>query len=248
MRKLLILTLACSCLTGLNAAEKLSVGHPDIDPSFIKPYTAKFNLFKFEKDGKKGIPNGYWTDTVEFLGNGENKQLHRIVTRTNAKGDIDLWRSHLNHAKTLAPITTDNRSGDNLLQVAHLDFNGTKIKAGIIPAPQKPMMVVDFVTEEKVFDLSIWASILMSVPFEEGYEAEIPVLGAGGVMKYEYITVESEEEITLSNGKKVNTWRVSTRDRPWTAWLSKDFSPYIVKTLQNFKDGTRWVSYLELSE
>lgn len=70
------------------------------------------------------------------------------------------------------------------------------------------------------------------------------MLGTGGVLQWETITIEGEEKIALPDGHRISTVRVSTSERPWTAWLSKQQAPYIFKTLQRFPDGSSWESIL----
>lgn len=226
----------------LPANVELAIGHPDIDPGFIEPYSARFVLERIDLDGIAS-PHGYWTDAVSFVEQGNRRVLRREVARFNAEGKSDLWRVHLVDAETLAPLVTDNRDGPGRQRIMHLDFDAGKVNVAVIPEPEKAAVTASFDVDPPAFDLSIWATLLMSVPFEAGYVAKLPVLGPGGVVAWELITVEGQELIELPDGSKIPTWKVSTRDRPWSAWLTKVQKPYIIKTVQNWPDGSRWVSH-----
>jgi len=224
--------------------EELRVGDSRIDPAFIRPYTARFELTRIDADGKRE-PNGEWTDRVDFVERGGNRLLRREVSRSTAEGVEDMRRVHLVDALSLAPKVTDQRGESG--SVSHLDFSGPKITATILQNSESAVLQVPLEIADSPFDLSIWATLLMSVPFDVGASFKIPVVGAGGVLQWETITIEGEEKIALPKGRQISTVRVSTSERPWTAWLSKNQAPYIFKTLQRFPDGSNWESILVTS-
>ncbi len=224
-----------------NESDELRIGDSRMNPAFITPYTSRFELTRIDADGHRE-PNGEWTDRVEFVEREGVRLMRREVSRTTAAGIEDMWRVHLVDANSLAPIVTDQRGDAG--SVSHIDFSGKELVATILPSSESASIRVPLEFDESPFDLSIWATLLMSVPFETGASVKIPVLGTGGVLQWETITIDGEEEIELPLGERVTTYRVSTKERPWTAWLSKQRSPYIFKTLQRFADGSTWESVL----
>jgi len=208
------------------SGDELRIGDSRIDPAFITPYTSRFELTRIDADGTR-VPHGQWTDHVDFLERGGSRLLRREVSRSTAAGVEDMRRLHLVDASSLAPKVTDQR-GENG-SVSHLDFAGPKVTATILQNSESAVLQVPLEFEESPFDLSIWATLLMSMPFEVGASFRIPVLGTGGVLQWETVTIEGEEEIVLPNGRQISTVRVSTSNRPWTAWLSKHQAPHIFR-------------------
>jgi len=228
-------------LTTSAAAERLSVGTPDIDPSFILPYESTLDLAREANDGSL-IPDGYWTDKVTFVDRGDRRLMRREVAKFDTQGQRTMWRVHLVDAQTLAPVVTHHREGADQAVIQHLDFDNTKVVATVVTSPDQPVLHLSRDLEQAPYDLPIWATILMSLPFQAGYSADFPVVGQGLVLDWETATVEARETVTTPGGRNVDTWRISTAKRPWTAWVSRE-APYIVKTLQNLPDGGRVVSF-----
>lgn len=241
---LVVFSIAHANPTDADVSNELRIGDERINPSFIAPYTSRFVLTRIDADGSRE-PNGEWTDHVDFVDRGGIRFLRREVTRSTADGVEDLRRLHLVNPTSLAPKVTDQRGTSG--SVSHLDFSGPNVIATILQNAESPIVQVPLEFEESPFDLSIWATLLMSVPFDVGASFKIPVVGAGGVLQWETIKIEGEEMVALPNGQRISTVRVSTSERPWTAWLSKSEAPYIFKTLQRFPDGSNWESILVTS-
>ncbi len=227
---------------------KVPVGAPEMDASYIEPFEAHYTLEVFDAEGSH-YPSGSWTDNISHVDIDGQRLLRRKVTLYNTKGELVFDRVHLADAKTLAPVRVEQigfRPAEEIgffIRYYHQEFTEQSVNQTIVLDNGGSVIQAPIPISESPFDYSIWATLLMSLPFVEGTQYQIPTLGQGGEVAWETITVEGLEDVELNNGKTVKAWKVSTQLRPWTVWLKKD-QPYAVKFIQVLPNGKDQVSTL----
>ncbi len=229
-------------LDALADTKKLSVGHADDDAAINTDYDARFDLTLVGADGVVR-PNGYWTDKITHEDHDGQDVLKRHVRLFDAAGQQLLERVHLNDARTLAPKIVQQIGTGFGPPLYDLRFNGGHVEITLVATLGGPIQQLSVDLDPAPFDLAIWATFLMSLPFEAGYEAEFPILGPGPALAWEMARVIGPETLATPSGETFDTYKVETVNRPWTAWLRKDV-PHIVKIIQNFPDGSYQISWL----
>jgi hypothetical protein len=244
LRTVLLTGVIIAPLQALHATGPLAAGVVSINGSFIEAYQAEFDLVLVSPDGEPKS-EGYWTDNISHVERDDKTMLRREVARFTAEGDRDLWRVHLADATTLEPSLMHDRTGKAMDTVTHLDFNGTSISATLIQSPESQALSLTKDLEAAPYDLSLWAPLLMSVPREAGSRVEIPVLGPGLVLASETITVHGQVALKHPSGQFIETWKISTTNRPWTLWVM-DEAPYIVRIDKDLGEDQRLESWLRM--
>lgn len=223
----IIFLIIFSTSTMAETIQKLTVGHEDIDVSFIKPYYSEFEFFLVGKDGKL-VPEGRWTDKVDYIDKDDQKYLRRKVVRFSNLGEEDLKRVMIGQAKTLAPSSNHQVMGKNVDVVTGFHFDGKKISATLINASNFEIKKLDATLDQSPFDLSFWAILASSIPFETGYQAALPVFRSGSKeVGWENFEVLGNETIKIDS-KSYDTYVVEASPSSWKFWLRKEY-PYIVK-------------------
>lgn len=241
MQKIWLFVLTLLLAAPASASQRLAVGDALIDPGFMQPYSARFELQQRDADGNSR-PDGYWTDEMRVVEQDGQRLLRREVAVFDAQGQRLLHRINLADAQTLAPVTTDQRGPDGA--VLHMDFADTRLRVTKIDSHTQPAAQLDLAFPQPALDLSLWAPTLASLPLTVGASYEIPVLGAGGTLAWETVTVEAEEDLTLADGGKLSVHRVRTATRPWTAWINKQHPPYLFRVEKPLPDNQISVSTL----
>lgn len=221
---------------------KLHVGHTDVDATIITDYDARFDLTLVGAEGASR-PNGYWTDVLTHEDRGGQATLKRHVRLFDADGRQMFERVHFNDARTLAPKIVQQIGTGFGPPLYDLRFDGGHVDIALVGALGAPLQQLSIDLDPAPFDLSIWATFLLSLPFETGYEAEFPILGPNAVLAWETARVIGPETLTTPAGKTFDTFKVETVNRPWTAWLRKE-APHIVKIIQNLPDRSHQISWL----
>jgi len=242
----LSLGLATSSLA-LADPQRVPVGDPVLDASFIQDFSLKYDLEIITADGES-LRNGHWEDRVSHVAENGANLLRRQVTLFNEGGELLLDRVHLADAKTLAPVRVEQimykpieRMGF-YVRYLHQEFKDGIVEQGVVMAPGGQFYKVDAPVTEAPYDYSIWATLLMSLPLVEGAEYQIPILVQNQVID-ETIYIRGLETVTLKSGKTYEAYKVETKTRPWTVWLRKD-APYAVKFSQTMPDGSTQISHL----
>jgi hypothetical protein len=237
----IIITSMISVAAAAESIPKLNVGHEDIDISFIKPYESEYEFFLIGKDDNL-IPGGRWTDKVDLFEKEQQKYLTRKVVRFSNQGVEDLKRVTIGQAKTLAPTSNHQVSGENLDVMTFFHFAGQKISAALINSASFDIKQLDVTLDQSPFDLSFWAILASSLPFEVGYQAALPVYKPGSdKVGWENFKVSGKETIKIDS-ENYATFRVETSPSNWKFWLRKE-RPYIVKIEHPYGETTA-VSFL----
>ena len=220
---------------------KLTVGHEDIDISFIKPYYSEFEFFLVGKDGKLA-PGGRWTDKVDFFEKEDKKYLRRKVVKFSNSGVEDLKRVMIGQAKTLAPVSNHQVMGENLEVISVFHYDAKKISATLINSASFEIKKLDASLDQSPFDLSFWAILASSIPFEMGYQADLPIFKPGNKqVSWENFKVLGNETLKIES-KSYDTTVVEASPSNWKFWLRKEY-PYIVKIDHPYGE-TRAISFL----
>jgi len=226
---------------------KVFVGSPTVDASFIEPFEALYDLIVFETDGSS-YPNGFWKDKISQVAIEDKTLLRRKVTLYNKDGDLVFDRVHLADAKNLDPLRVEQAGFlpvDEMglfIRYYHQEFKENEVFQTVVLDNGGPVIQAPIPIDEKPFDYSIWATLLMSLPFVEGAQYEIPILAQNQVV-WETVTIGKQESVELKDGTSVEAWKVSTKLRPWVVWLRKE-RPYAVNFSQQLHNGKTPVSVL----
>lgn len=218
----------------------VTVGDGTVDGSFIRSYASAFRLWKMGDNGERE-PFGRWTDSVRYVEHQGRRTLYRAVARYTAEDVKDLWRDHLVDPETLAPFRTLQHFGDGLGSSVLLEFAGDSLTVEVKNGPDAPVQTVGRSYETPVYDLSLYAILLVGFPLEEGFTAQFPTFGNQLVPVSETMRVTGRERVPVEDGRTVEAWVVETEYRPWTVWLTRE-PPYIAKVVQRMPDGSVIVS------
>jgi len=210
-----------------------------VNGAFIESYAASFRLVRKTADGKAS-PYGRWIDTVRFVSRDGRRLLRRVVARYDSTDTMDLWREHLVDPVSLAPVSTWQRIGAGLSQSARFTFVGDSIDVQLHNVPTPGDRAVGRRLREPVFDLALYATLLVSFPLGDGYRARFPIYGPNLDLAWETLTVTGRERVPVEKGE-VDAWVVETAGRPWVAWLSRE-APYIARIVQRSPDGSEVAS------
>jgi hypothetical protein len=234
-----------SAATWAETIPKLTVGHEDIDISFIQPYNSEFEYFLIGKDGEL-IPEGRWTDQVSYFEKADKQYIKRKVTRFSKSGTEDLKRVMIAEAKTLAPSSNHQFMGEDLDVMTVFHYDNQNVSATLINAASFEIKKLDATLDQSPFDLFFWATLASSIPFETGYQAALPVFRPGSeVAGWENFKVLGTETIQVNN-QSYETYVVEALPSGWKFWLRKEY-PYIVKIDHPF-GTTRAVSLLSTDD
>ncbi len=229
------------------AAESVAVGDSRVSAIFIQPYDASFKYYSVnEKDER--VLLGTWTDDVTVTGNDDKTVLRRKVIRYSLDGAADFSRTTTANADTMGPIASHQTFGDGLSGVSHVDFDGTAITQILLAQPEAPARVLQADLGQKVFEGSFWATLAMSLPFEEGLVVEFPTYTFGGeTIGSETYQVHGEETLEAM-GETFTARKITAPDSNWTFWVRKE-APYIVRIehpLPSLQSGEMAVSIIEM--
>lgn len=219
---------------------EVTLGDGTVDGSFIQPYASAFRLWKMGDNGERE-PFGRWTDSVRYIEHQGRRVLYRVVARYTAEDVKDLWRDHLVDPETLAPIRTLQHFGEDLGSSVLLEFAGDSLTVELKNGPDAPAQTVGRSFEAPVYDLSLYAILLVGFPLEDGFAARFPTFGNQLAPVSETMRVTGRERVPVEDGRTVEAWVVETEYRPWTVWLTKE-PPYIAKVVQRMPDGSEIVS------
>ena len=225
------------------SAQSIEVGDSRVDASFIQPYEATFKFFDQSEEGEP-VFAGTWTDDVTLTESEDQEVLSRRVVRFTPDGVADLERTTTATANTLAPITTHQVFGENLSGVMHVDFNETAMTQILISQPSAAARVLQVELGQNVFERSFWATLAMSLPFEEGLTVELPTYALGkntvGSEVFEVHGIETVEAM----GTTFPARRITAPGSNWTFWVRKE-PPYIVQITHPSSSGGTATSVLE---
>jgi hypothetical protein len=206
---------------------KLNVGHKDLNASFIKPYYSEFEFFVEADDGSL-IQEGHWTDSVDFIESEGNHYIRRKVIRFSNSGEQNLKRVMVAEKKTLAPISSHQVNGDNLDMIIAFHYAEKEISATQISSANFDIKKMDVSLDQSPFDLSFWSTLALSIPFEKGYQAMLPVYKPGNdKVSWETFKVIGHKTIKISD-ENYKTHVIEASPSNWKFWLRKEF-PYVVK-------------------
>lgn len=231
-------TLGVPAQPAMAQVDTIFVGDGTIDGSYILPYATIWRLWRKDADGTL-TDAGRWTDTVRYVDVEGRHLMQRLVARWTPAGVRDLWRDHLVEPGTMRPVTTHQRAGDQLSQSVRMAFDGDSVDVRIDTGQGEQALGRRYPTD--VFDLSLYAVLLAGFPLREGYTARFPVVGQMLQHTWETMRVTDIDTVAVEDGQRVETFVVSTEQRPWTVWLTREW-PYIAKIVQRFPDGTQWIS------
>lgn len=213
-----------------------------IDASFIQPYEASFSFYLEAQDGSR-TPGGTWTDSVQI----EESVLGRTVVRYNPDSVAEMRRVVLADRTTLYPQLMDQRFGESLSGIFRAEFGPDSVRQTLVGSPTSPAqdLVVDY--NAPVREISLWATLAMSVPFETGGSFEVPVIAENRrAVANVTVNIGASETITVA-GEEYEATQVTMPDNQWTFWLRKE-APYILRIEHPGPNDTVAVSELESFE
>ncbi len=136
---------------------------------------------------------------------------------------------------------TLQRFGEGLGSSYLLEFAGDSLTVELKNSPDGPSQTLGRSYPGPVFDLSLYALLLVGFPLEEGYAARFPTYGAQLAPVWETMRVVGRETVPVENDATVEAWVVQTEFRPWTVWLTRE-PPYIARVVQRMPDGSEITS------
>ena len=224
---------------GSAAAQEVTTVRPGdgvVDGSFLQPYAAEFALERQGADGEV-LPFGRWTDTLRVGEWDGRRALERVVARFTGEDVKDLWRQHLVEPGSLRPWRTLQRMGPDLAQSMDLVFRNDSIHAHVVGVGGAGEQRLSTTPSEPVYDLALYATLLVAFPLKVGYAARFPIYGPTLDLAWETMRVTGRESVEIEDGRTVDAFVVSTETRTWTAWLTRE-PPYIARIVQRFPDGS----------
>lgn len=238
MTKRLGLSAVAAGAAAMTTAGALAQGE-FFDARPIEPYEARFDFHLLTEDGP--APGGEWTDKVARVEAEGRSLLRREVARFNTEGARDLWRVMVADGATLAPVSTDQRFGPDLQSVLHVDYDGPEARQIYIQAADAPAAIVEARYDAAPYDLSLWATLAMALPFEAGHEIALPTPGPEqNVLAHVTLRVAGEARISAM-GQEWDAWKVDAVEPQWSFWVRKE-KPYIVRIEHPAPGGGRAVS------
>ena len=213
---------------------------PPIDARFIEPYSAHFEFVLLGDDGDR-IPGGTWTDRVAHIEIEGRRLLRREVARFNSEGVGDLVRVMLADSETLTPVRTDQRFGPDLQSVFHVDYDGAEVTQILLQGTDQPAAVIDVSFEAAPYDLSLWATLAMALPFETGFETSLPAIAADRQSLAHTTLRVIGPETMPAMGAQWRAWKIEAVEPGWIFWVRKE-KPYIVRIDHPAPGGGRALS------
>ena len=205
-------------MASIARAEPASEG---LDASFIQPYTASFDFGFHDEEGQwTGL--GTWNDSVQI----KNGQLEGKVEGFPSDGDqADLVRVVAADQNTLRPSRFEQRWGEGLIQSEERRFDQQTVIVRKSDGEQTSEHESQF--DDDLYELSLWATLAMSMDFESGNTVQLPVFLGNDRSAVETFTVGEIESVTTPIGEFTATL-VSTTHTDWQFWVRKE-APYIVR-------------------
>ncbi len=231
------------------APVKLSLGDPQIDGSFLKPYK---NVWKvtYAFPGKEPFLVGTWTDELSAIELNGRPLLKRTQLANYAKYGIASTNINVFDPKSMAPVSLEFRRSDTG-EWAQREFNGAAVtyrrrKSAEAAKDDTGQLKM----EEPVFDYNggMYGVLLAAFPLEEGFTATFPTLSEDRD-EFERLTftVRKEEMVDAGPGKQVMAWPVEIDDLAKNPkgshsifWISKE-APYVIKLVTIIPSG-RWLT------
>ncbi|TNE30894.1 MAG: hypothetical protein EP350_07950 [Alphaproteobacteria bacterium] len=209
---------------------------PPIDASMIEAHSASFEFFVQEADGSQ-VPAGTWSDQVQI----EGASLIRTVVRYAPDGNADLRRTIVADRNDLKPRTLDQRFGPSLAGVFHVDFAGNEVNQFLISSPLEPMRMIDAEFNQDVWELSLWGTLAMSLPFEVGKEFKVPTIGPDR-KSVRQVTFQIEGTASFDfKGTSLEATQIFIPEENWRFWVRKS-APYILRIEHPAPDGRMAIS------
>jgi hypothetical protein len=228
---------------------KLSLGDPQVDGSFLKPYK---NVWKvtYAFPGKEAFLVGTWTDELSAIELNGRHLLKRTQVANYAKYGLATTNINVFDPKTMSPVRVEFRRSDTG-EWAQREFNGATVtyrrrKSGEDTKDDTGQLKM----EEPVFDYNggMYGVLLAAFPLEEGLTATFPTLSEDRD-EFERLTytVRKEEMVDAGPGKQALAWPVEIDDSAKNPqgshsifWISKE-PPYVIKLITIIPSG-RWVT------
>lgn len=204
-----------------------------LDASFIEPYTALFDFGSFDDEGH-WIQTGTWSDQVTIT---EDGILERTVRRYPlGSEEPDLVRTITADRSSLLPQYFEQRTGPDLETVEVRAYDGWSVMYSFLQPSALEPVVQNTQFDGSVYELSLWATLAMSLPFMEGETVELPVFIPPDRSLTETFTVGALETIETPMGEYAAR-KVSGLNTGWVFWVRKD-QPYIARIDHPFPDGS----------
>jgi hypothetical protein len=246
--------LAALFLPGTSTAElrTLRLGDPEVDGSFIQPYTNRWKLVGKGADGSV-IEMGVWIDKVGLDEIAGRKVIRRRQIWIHDKGAEGYY--NVVDAKTLAPVLSQYTNAAGFYYRVEYDAADTTARyqrspqPGNEPGPLKldpavPMRQGEIRTAAPYFDFNsgMFGLLVAGFPLTEGYAARFPVFRSFDPAEepawIDY-RVERRETVPAGPGKTVEAWRVVVHspatDETMIFDLTRD-PPYIIRLQQAWMD------------
>lgn len=220
----ILLSLALLPLDPLSAAEPdmLRVGHPSIDASAVRMRTARYERSVSDDTGQLRPTSG-WSERVELIQRDGRDLIRHTVE------DGDTTRVILVDADDLAPVSVHEVTGDSLEALYLLHFKGDRVAASRADSTRYEVEMVEVSLETPTFDRSARTLLALSLPFERGFRAHLPVaeLRGGGLVAWETYTVVRQDRMAIGD-QVYDAWVVRIEQPDWTLWLRED-APQVLK-------------------
>ena len=227
-----------AALTPYPVQAEVATDAPPLDARVIEPHTASFEIAHIDADGTR-VSGGRWTDEVTI----SDGKLVRTVVRYSPQGEADLKRTIVADSVTLKPELLDQRFGPGLAGVMHVDFDGHRVHQLLIRQPNQSAVTIDAQFDRDVWELSLWGTLAMSLPFETGSEYMIPTIAPDRrSVRDVTFRIEGVEEIDLG-GRILTAAKVVVPEEHWVFWVRKQ-APYIVRIEHPAPGGLTAVSTL----
>lgn len=205
----------------------------NLNGTHLKPYSNKWKMYAVDKDGNETLVR-VWTDYVQNIELDGKAYISRIQELYDANMHLqDLW-TNLFERESMRPYRASQfrTSGD----FQYLEFLGmqveTKVQSGDSPPKDQ-----QYKFDKLVHDWTLYGILLSAIEFKKGESTSLPVFmpqapnQAGQLVA----TVEDKETVTDDNGKKHNTWKVTT-NFGLTFWLTKK-APYVIQLILPGQNG-----------
>lgn len=213
-----------SCLAFGQKSKTLTFGDELIDGAIIKDYTNKWKVTFINAEGVE-TPNRVWTDYGQVIELDGKKYFHRVQDLYDPNMNLQETWINMVELQTLTPVSFSRTTPKG--KFTFMEFEGnTIINTSNFLSEDLSSTENSIELEKPVYDWNLYGMLLVGLPFEKGVSVKIPIYSAPtNQLDWLVTTVDGQEKITLSDGEKLTTWKLTT-DKNLTFWLTKK-APYV---------------------